>query len=67
MYFNNKYAYNDIKHESLFINTFLGLFNSRGPMEHLLNTHLLKTKVAGKNPAINSPQILVGAALSVSI
>jgi len=41
-----------------------GLFNSRGPMEHLLNTHLLKTKVAGKNPAINYPQILDGAALS---
>ena len=51
----------------LFINTFLGLFNSRGPMEHLLNTHLLKTKVTGKDPAIHFPQILDGAALSVSI
>ena len=51
----------------LFIITFLGLFNSRGPMQHLLNTHLLKKKVTGKNPAIHFPQILDGAALSVSI
>ena len=46
--------------------TFIGLYNSRGPMQHFLKTHLLKEKVTG-NPAINYPELLDGASLSVSI
>jgi len=40
-----------------------GLYNARGKMKHLLNTHLFKVNVAG-SLAINYPELLHGASLS---